>query len=141
MTENTGRHTQAGHIRHTIDPDVDGPFDIDDFDDPKQAEVGRLNLGSVLIPVPETGQLQVELTETGVPSAVWVITPNGRFTIAAYGAPQTTGLWRDVAAEMADALRKTSQRSPSRWGRGGAKWSAPEEIATSDSLGSTGTAG
>ena len=92
--------------RGAIDPDVDGPFDIGDFDDPAQAEVARLNLGSVLIPAPETGQLQVELTETGVPSAVWVITANGRFTIAAYAAPKTTGLWREVAAELADALRK-----------------------------------
>jgi hypothetical protein len=92
--------------RGAIDPDVDGPFDIGDFDDPAQAEVARLNLGSVLIPAPETGQLQVELTETGVPSAVWVITANGRFTIAAYAAPKSTGLWREVAAELADALRK-----------------------------------
>jgi len=89
-----------------IDPDVDGPFDISDFDDPAQAEVARLNLGSVLLPVPETGQLQVELTETGVPSSVWVITPNGRFTVAAYAAPKSAGLWREVAAELGDALRK-----------------------------------
>jgi hypothetical protein len=108
MTESPGGHGQPGRggAQRAIDPDVDGPFDIDDFDDPAQAEVARLNLGSVLIPMPETGQLQVELTENGVPSAVWVITPNGRFTIAAYAAPKSTGLWRDVAAELADALRK-----------------------------------
>src|ERR1700730_10173433 len=106
MTENKGRHHQADQIRHTIDPDVDGPFDIDDFDDPKQAEVGRLNLGSVLIPVPETGQLQAELTEACVPSARTVITPNGRVTVGAYAAPKTTGVWRVVAAEQADVLRK-----------------------------------
>jgi len=120
MADQEGRHHAAGQIRPTIDPDVDGPFDIDDFDDPTQAEVARLNLGSVLIPVPETGQLQVELTEMGVPSAVWVITPNGRFTIAAYAAPKTTGLWRDVAAELADALRKdvsTVSVEMGPWGR------------------------
>jgi hypothetical protein len=104
MTEPPGRG--RGEAQPAIDPDVDGPFDIGDFDDPGQAEVARLNLGSVLIPAPETGQLQVELTETGVPSAVWVITPNGRFTIAAYAAPKSTGLWREVAAELTDALRK-----------------------------------
>ena len=58
--------------------------------------------------MPEAGQLQVELTETGVPSAVWVVTPNGRFTIAAYAAPKTGSLWREVAAELADSLRKDS---------------------------------
>jgi Protein of unknown function (DUF3710) len=90
------------------DAALDGPFDIDDFDDPTQAETARLDLGSVLIPVPEAGQMQVELTETGIPSAIWVVTSNGRFTIAAYAAPKTAGLWRDVAAELADALRKDS---------------------------------
>ena len=104
----------------TIDVDDDGPFDLDDFDDPEQAEIARLNLGSVLIPIPETGRLQVELTDTGVPSSVWVITPNGRFTIAAYAAPKTKGLWRDVATELADAVRKDMENvsiEMGPWGR------------------------
>jgi hypothetical protein len=70
--------------------------------------------------MPAAGQVQVELTETGVPSAVWIVTPNGRFTIAAYAAPKSGGLWRDVATELADSLRKDSvtvtiQDGP--WGR------------------------
>ncbi len=98
----------------------DGPFDIEDFDDPAAAEGGRLDLGSVLIPMPTEGQLQVELTSTGVPSAIWVVTPNGRFTIAAYAAPKSGSLWREVAGELADSLRKDSakvsiQQGP--WGR------------------------
>jgi hypothetical protein len=100
--------------------DLDGPFDIDDFDDPAVAELARLDLGSVLIPMPENGQLQVELTETGVPSAVWVVTPNGRFTIAAYAAPKTGSLWREVASELADSLRKDSAQVSIKdgpWGR------------------------
>lgn len=104
----------------TIDPDVDGPFDIDDFDDPAAAEVARLNLGSVLIPVQETAQLQVELTDAGVPSAVWLVTPKGRFTVAAYAAPKSAGLWREVATELADALRKDKAKvsiESGPWGR------------------------
>jgi hypothetical protein len=100
--------------------ELDGPFDIDDFDDPAVAELARLDLGSVLIPMPETGQLQVELTEMGVPSAVWVVTPNGRFTIAAYAAPKTGGLWREVAGELAESLRKDSAKVSIKdgpWGR------------------------
>ena len=84
----------------------DGPFDIDDFDDPEHALLGRIDLGSVLIPAPETGQLQVELSGMGVPNAVWITTQDGRFTIAAYAAPKSGGLWREVASELADALRK-----------------------------------
>lgn len=100
--------------------DVDGPFDIEDFDDPEVAAVGRLDLGSVLIPLPEAGQVQVELNETGIPSAVWVVTPNGRFTIAAYAAPKSAGLWREVASELADSLRKDAAKvsiETGPWGR------------------------
>ena len=70
--------------------------------------------------MPEGSQLQVELTEGGIPSAVWVVTPNGRFTIAAYAAPKTAGLWREVAGELADSLRKDSAKVIIRdgpWGR------------------------
>jgi hypothetical protein len=100
--------------------DLDGPFDIDDFDDPTTATVGRLDLGSVLIPLPDAGQVQVELTQQGVPSAVWVVTPNGRFTVAAYAAPKSAGLWREVASELADSLRKDAGQvsiKDGKWGR------------------------
>src|SRR6516225_7460390 len=110
---------QAAEEPQELD-ELEGPFDIDDFDDPAVAELARLDLGSVLIPMPEAGQLQVELTETGVPSAVWVVTPNGRFTIAAYAAPKTAGLWREVAGELAESLRKDSAKVSIKdgpWGR------------------------
>ena len=89
--DDDGTAAQAGD-------DFEGPFDIDDFDDHDVAAVGRLDLGSVLIPLPAAGQVQVEVNEGGVPSAVWVVTPNGRFTVAAYAAPKSAGLWREVAA-------------------------------------------
>lgn len=110
----------ADPVDDEFEEELEGPFDIDDFDDPAVAELARLDLGSVLIPMPEAGQLQVELTEAGVPSAVWVVTPNGRFTIAAYAAPKTGGLWREVAAELAESLRKDSAQVSIKdgpWGR------------------------
>jgi Protein of unknown function (DUF3710) len=107
-------------VENAVSGDLEGPFDIEDFDDPAAAQEGRLDLGSVLLPMPESAQLQVELTETGIPSAVWVVTPNGRFTVAAYAAPKTGRLWREVATELADSLRKDGaavsiQDGP--WGR------------------------
>ncbi|CAN5485995.1 DUF3710 domain-containing protein [soil metagenome] len=102
------------------DDDLDGPFDIEDFDDPEVAKVGRLDLGSVLVPLPAAGKVQVALSPNGVPSAVWVVTPNGRFTIAAYAAPKSAGLWREVATELADSLRKDSAQvsiETGPWGR------------------------
>ncbi len=113
------------------DEDFDGPFDIEDFDDPESATVARLDLGSVLIPLPAAGQVQVELTDQGVPSSVWVVTPNGRFTIAAYAAPKSAGLWREVATELAESLRKDGAKvriEDGKWGREvvGASTSIPQ---------------
>ncbi|MGB5149158.1 MAG: DUF3710 domain-containing protein [Mycobacterium sp.] len=110
--------------------DFDGPFDIEDFDDPESAKHARLDLGSVLVPMPAAGQVQVELTDQGVPSSVWVVTANGRFTVAAYAAPKSPGLWREVAAELADSLRKDGTKvrvEDGPWGREvvGASTSAP----------------
>jgi Protein of unknown function (DUF3710) len=113
--------TQRGMpVENAVAGDPEGPFDIEDFDDAAAAEAGRLDLGSVLLPMPASAQLQVELTETGIPSAVWVVTPNGRFTVAAYAAPKTGGLWREVASELADSLRKDGAAvsiQDGRWGR------------------------
>ena len=115
-----------GEVSPVADPgaatgdDIEGPFDIEDFDDPDVAAVGRLDLGSVLIPMPDAGQVQVEVNESGVPSAVWVVTPNGRFTIAAYAAPKSAGLWREVVTELADALRRDTPNvsiESGPWGR------------------------
>ena len=98
----------------------EGPFDIEDFANAEDATVARLDLGSVLIPMPQGGQVQVELSPQGVPSAIWVVTPNGRFTIAAYAAPKSPGQWREVAAELAEALRKDNAQvsiQDGPWGR------------------------
>jgi hypothetical protein len=115
------KNDDAGDVTGSqTDDELEGPFDIDDFDDPSVAALGRLDLGSVLIPMPEAGQVQVELTQTGVPSAVWVVTPNGRFTIAAYAAPKSAGLWREVAGELAESLRKDVPKvaiEDGPWGR------------------------
>jgi Protein of unknown function (DUF3710) len=121
VTDGASAEPDSGDdVADVDDGELEGPFDIEDFDDPEVALLARLDLGSVLIPMPETGQLQVELTETGVPSAVWVVTPNGRFTIAAYAAPKTGGLWREVASELAESLRKDSAKVSIKdgpWGR------------------------
>ena len=102
------------------DGDFEGPFDLEDFDNPEEAALARLDLGSVLIPMPPGGQVQVEFNQTGVPSAIWVVTANGRFTIAAYAAPKSPGLWREVAGELAEALRNDNAAvsiEDGPWGR------------------------
>ncbi|WP_328397305.1 DUF3710 domain-containing protein [Nocardia sp. NBC_00416] len=107
------------------DPDTEpqrrGPYDYDDV-----AEVlenftdTRLDLGSVILPVPPGGQLQVEMTPQGAPQAVHLATEHGRITVAAYAAPKSTGQWRTVAADLAESLRKDGARvsvEKGPWGR------------------------
>ncbi|GGK40939.1 DUF3710 domain-containing protein [Nocardia camponoti] len=105
------------------DPDTDagvgfGPYDISEV----SAELieQRLDLGSVLIPVPDGGQLQVEMSPDGTPQAVHLATEHGRLTVAAYAAPKSAGQWRTVAADLAASMRAdgatvTIEKGP--WGR------------------------
>ncbi|MET0476160.1 MAG: DUF3710 domain-containing protein [Mycobacterium sp.] len=102
------------------DGDVEGPFDIEDFDDPSVALVGRHDLGAVLIPENETAELAVEVNQQGVPTMAWMVTTNGRYNVTAYAAPKAGSLWREVATEVAESLRKEAaevsiQDGP--WGR------------------------
>lgn len=100
---------------------ADGPHDLEDLDDDRETVAKtRLDLGSVLIPLPEGGQLQVEMSQAGSPQAVHIVTQFGRITIAAYAAPKSPGQWREVATDLATSLRNdkaetTIETGP--WGR------------------------
>lgn len=98
-----------------------GPYDFNDVSEllDKVADQ-RLDLGSVIVPVPPGGQLQVEMTPEGAPQAVHLATQHGRITVAAYAAPKSPGQWRSVAMDLADTLRNDGaqvsvQQGP--WGR------------------------
>ncbi|WP_420832117.1 DUF3710 domain-containing protein [Nocardia huaxiensis] len=101
--------------------DRTGPYDYDDVADRLETVADqRLDLGSVIVPVPPGGQLQVEMTPDGTPQAVHLATQHGRITVAAYAAPKSPGQWRAVAADLAETLRKDGaqvsvQNGP--WGR------------------------
>ncbi|GAA4476950.1 DUF3710 domain-containing protein [Rhodococcus olei] len=85
-----------------------GPYDIDDLDGADPAEGvagGRLDLGSVLLPMPEGGQIQVEMAPDGSPQAVHLVTQHGRITVAAYAAPKSPGQWREVTSDLSESLR------------------------------------
>ncbi|MFC8046971.1 DUF3710 domain-containing protein [Nocardia sp. NPDC057353] len=98
-----------------------GPYDYADVTEQLAAVVEqRLDLGSVIIPVPPGGQLQVEMAGDGTPQAVHLATEHGRLTVAAYAAPKTPGQWRTVAADLAESLRKDGAQVSTEtgpWGR------------------------
>ncbi|WP_319942636.1 DUF3710 domain-containing protein [Nocardia aurantia] len=98
-----------------------GPYDYEDVAHLlEDADEGRLDLGSVLVPVPPGGQLQVEMTPDGTPQAVHLATQYGRLTVAAYAAPKSPGQWRTVATDLAESLRADGARvsvQDGPWGR------------------------
>jgi len=103
-----------------VDDDPDGPFDVEEFDDAAVVTVGRHDLGSVLIPENEAAELAIEVNQQGVPTMVWMVTPNGRYNITAYAAPKTGNLWREVVTEIAESLRNDSAQvsvEDGPWGR------------------------
>ncbi len=102
------------------DPDL-GPFDLTELEEDRDTLAQtRLDLGSVLVPLPAGGQLQVEMNQAGAPQAVHVVTAHGRITIAAYAAPKSPGQWREVAADLATSLRSDQSvvsMESGPWGR------------------------
>jgi len=98
-----------------------GPYDYDDVAELLDNVTDqRLDLGSVILPVPPGGQLQVEMTPDGAPQAVHLATEHGRITVAAYAAPKSPGQWRTVAADLAESLRKDGAQvsvETGPWGR------------------------
>ncbi|MDT5000827.1 MAG: hypothetical protein QOK12_2932, partial [Mycobacterium sp.] len=103
-----------------VDDDPDGPFDVEEFDDAAVVTVGRHDLGSVLIPENDAAELAIEVNQQGVPTMVWMVTPNGRYNITAYAAPKTGNLWREVVTEIAESLRNDSAQvsvEDGPWGR------------------------
>lgn len=100
----------------------DGPFDETEVEglDELAAESRVLDLGSVLIPVPEGGQVQVEMAANGSVNGVFVTIGGGRVTMAAFAAPKSPGQWRAVIQELAESVRGDGATASVRtgpWGR------------------------
>ena len=100
-----------------------GPYDVDEAPDDGWI---RLDLGSLRLPVPEGAQLQVEVDSSGPVRAVHLMTGLGRFTVTAYAAPRSGGLWREVAPELVSWL----QAHEARVGRVAGEWGEEIEAVT-----------
>lgn len=100
-----------------IGPSGRGPYDGAAAPDDGHA---RLDLGSLLLPVPEGAQLHVEVDQSGAVHAVHLTTEYGQLTVSAFAAPKSGGLWDDVADELVDQLRGDGARIDEldgEWGR------------------------
>lgn len=106
--------------RHRIG-DTAGPYDLDQLDTPaEELANSHLDLGSVLVPVVEGGQVTVEMSAAHEPEAVYLVTPVGRIGVHAFAAPRSGGLWREVVRELAESLRAEGAQTSiedGHWGR------------------------
>lgn len=98
-----------------------GPYDVDELaGSTDELANSHLDLGSVLMPVVEGGQVTVEMAADHTPEAVYLVTPVGRIGIHAFAAPRSGGLWREVVRELAESLRSdgaTTSIEDGHWGR------------------------
>lgn len=106
--------------RHSIG-DTAGPYDIDDLATPAaDLANSHLDLGSVLVPVVEGGQVTVEMSPQHEPEAVYLVTPVGRIGVHAFAAPRSGGLWREVVGELVESLGAegaATSIADGHWGR------------------------
>lgn len=114
------------------DPGEAGPFDaqaddIGEFDFSDFAKA-TINLGSIILPIPHVGDVQVEMGPNG-PTMLHLVTKAGRITPVAFAAPTSGGQWEASAREIAeglsrDGLATTLEEGP--WGK--------EVVGTKDDL-------
>lgn len=100
-----------------VGPGGQGPYDGEAA---PEDGCNRLDLGSLLLPVPDGAQLQVEVDRSGPIRAVHLLTGSGQLTVTAFAAPKTGGLWNDVADELVGQLRGDGARVDEldgEWGR------------------------
>ncbi len=113
--ELTGDQVVAGH-----ENPADGPYDGGEVPVADGESDGRLDLGSVRLPLVESAQIQVEMEETGELRSVHLLTEVGRITVAAFAAPRSDGMWREVVGELAQSLKDDGAAvrfEEGRWGR------------------------
>lgn len=85
-------------------PEGDGPFDSGAVDRDALAASGEyLDLGSLLIRVPEGAELRLPVSEEDqrVLAALLVL-PDSAVELTVFAAPRSGGLWEEVAAEIAE---------------------------------------
>jgi hypothetical protein len=86
--------------------EASGPWDVND-DVP---EAGRIDFGSLLVPVREGSEVQVSMAEDQ-PAWVTVVRGDSGLQLQAFAAPKTGGLWADVREEIAAEVAKTGGES------------------------------
>jgi hypothetical protein len=94
-----GRHDDYAVV---VPPRPTGPWDSHDV--PDDDEVPRVDLGGMLMPVPDGLEVRVEVQDD-VPVAASLIDGNSQLQVHAFAAPKSSGLWTEVRTEIAQSLK------------------------------------
>lgn len=99
-----------------------GPFDGDSVDytafDYSDFAKSGLDLGSVRVPVPHSGEVQVEMGAKG-PQMIHILTPFGRLTPVVLAAPRSGNQWEENIEEVTRGMVKDNlevRTGQSLWG-------------------------
>ncbi len=83
-------------------PRPQGPWDSADV---PPEELARVDLGGLLIPVPEDIEVRVDVSPEGEVVAATLVRGESALQLNAFAAPKSQGIWDEVRAEIAQALR------------------------------------
>ncbi|MCW2665661.1 MAG: hypothetical protein JWN57_623 [Frankiales bacterium] len=78
-----------------------GPWDSEDA---PEDDVQRIDLGGLLVPVPEGTEVRVDVSPEGEVVAATLVQGESTMQVNAFAAPRRSGIWGEVRAEIADAL-------------------------------------
>lgn len=79
-----------------------GPWDVEDVPDDG---VNRLDLGGLLVPVPDDAEVRVDVSPEGEVVAATLVRQGGALQVNAFAAPRSEGIWQEVLGEIAASLR------------------------------------
>jgi hypothetical protein len=79
----------------------EGPWDSEDA---PEDELQRIDLGALLIPVPEGTEVRVDVSPEGEVVAATLVQGDSTMQVNAFAAPKRSGIWGEVRAEIAEAL-------------------------------------
>jgi hypothetical protein len=99
--EASGQPTEPAGLGESARPG--GPWDFHDVSD--DDEVPRVDLGSLLMPVPDGLEVRVEVQDE-VPVAATLVDGGSALQVHAFAAPKSSGLWAEVRKEIVQSLRE-----------------------------------
>jgi hypothetical protein len=104
-----------------------GPWDVEDA---PEDGMHRLDLGALLIPVPDGCEVRVDVQPDHVVAAATVVHGHSAIQIHAFAAPRSEGIWDEVRKEIADSLRGSGGSSEDATGPFGSELRAriPTEV-------------